>query len=108
MGRVKSTIQNTFLQNNVTQTYPKLGNNSKIPIISFSATSPSLTSLRSAYFIRAPLNDSAQLEAVTSIVKAFGWREVVPNYVDNEFERELFLILLITFKKSMVEPPTEV
>ncbi|CAA2974319.1 Glutamate receptor [Olea europaea subsp. europaea] len=62
-----------------------LGNNSKIPIISFSATNPSLTSLRSAYFIRATLNDSAQLEALTSIVKAFGWREIVPIYVDNEF-----------------------
>ncbi|CAA2974318.1 Glutamate receptor [Olea europaea subsp. europaea] len=62
-----------------------LGNNSKIPIITFSATSPSLTSLRSPYFIRATLNDSAQLEAITSVIKAFGWREVVPIYVDNEF-----------------------
>ncbi|XP_031280822.1 glutamate receptor 2.7-like [Pistacia vera] len=62
-----------------------LGNKSQVPILSFSATSPSLTSLRSPYFFQATQNDSSQVGAITSIIQAFGWREVVPIYVDNEF-----------------------
>ncbi|KAM6559207.1 hypothetical protein CsatA_028446 [Cannabis sativa] len=63
----------------------ELGNKAQIPIITFSAKSPSLTSLRSPYFFRIAANDSSQVEAIAAIVKAFGWRQVVPIYVDNEF-----------------------
>ncbi|XWS17895.1 hypothetical protein CRYUN_Cryun33cG0107700 [Craigia yunnanensis] len=62
-----------------------LGNKSQVPIISFSATSPSLTSLRSPYFFRATQNDSSQVKAISAIVQAFGWREAVLIYIDNEF-----------------------
>ncbi|RVW72750.1 Glutamate receptor 2.7 [Vitis vinifera] len=62
-----------------------LGDKAHVPIISFSATSPSLSSLRSRYFVRATLNDSAQVPAMRAIVQAFGWREVVLIYVDNEY-----------------------
>ncbi|KAL8170431.1 hypothetical protein V2J09_022235 [Rumex salicifolius] len=56
-----------------------------VPIISYSATSPFLSSLKSNYFIQATQVDSAQVEAIKSLVQAFGWRQVVPIYVDNEF-----------------------
>ncbi|KAM7480983.1 hypothetical protein LguiB_005566 [Lonicera macranthoides] len=46
---------------------------------------PSLTSLRSEYFVRATLNDSSQVNALTAIIQAFGWRNVVPIYVDDDF-----------------------
>ncbi|GLT47978.1 hypothetical protein SLA2020_216250 [Shorea laevis] len=62
-----------------------LGNKSQVPIISFSATSPFLSSLRSQYFIRAAHDDSSQVKAISAIVQAFGWREAVPIYVENEF-----------------------
>ncbi|XP_048332067.2 glutamate receptor 2.9 [Ziziphus jujuba] len=62
-----------------------LGDRARVPIISFSAKSPSLTSLRSQYFFRTAKNDSAQVKAISAIVQAFGWREAVPIYVDNEF-----------------------
>ena len=62
-----------------------LGSKARVPIISFSATSPSLSSLQSQYFIRATLNDSAQVPAIRAIVQTFGWREVVLIYVDNEY-----------------------
>ncbi|KAJ0090981.1 hypothetical protein Patl1_12656 [Pistacia atlantica] len=62
-----------------------LGNKSRVPILSFSATSSSLTSFRSPYFFQATQNDSSQVGAITSIIQAFGWREVVPIYMDNEF-----------------------
>ncbi|KAL6295911.1 hypothetical protein ACE6H2_004053 [Prunus campanulata] len=62
-----------------------LGDNAQVPIISFSATNPSLTAIRSPYFLRAAQNDSSQVKAISAIIQAFGWREVVPIYVDNEF-----------------------
>ncbi|KAF8015220.1 hypothetical protein BT93_H0889 [Corymbia citriodora subsp. variegata] len=62
-----------------------LGNKSHVPIISFSATSPSLSSIRSPYFIRATQNDSSQVNAISAVVQAFGWKEAVLIYVDNEF-----------------------
>ncbi|PIN03072.1 Glutamate-gated kainate-type ion channel receptor subunit GluR5 [Handroanthus impetiginosus] len=62
-----------------------LGHKAQVPIITFSATSPSLTSIRSPYFIRTTLNDSSQVNAIGAIVHAYGWREVVLIYEDNEF-----------------------
>ncbi|CAB4296534.1 unnamed protein product [Prunus armeniaca] len=62
-----------------------LGDKTQVPIISYSATNPSLTSIRSPYFLRAAQNDSSQVKAISAIIQAFGWREVVPIYVDNEF-----------------------
>ncbi|GAV77833.1 Lig_chan domain-containing protein/SBP_bac_3 domain-containing protein/ANF_receptor domain-containing protein [Cephalotus follicularis] len=62
-----------------------LGDKANVPIISFSASSPSLTSLRSSYFFRATTNDSSQVKAISAVVQAYGWREAVPIYVDNDF-----------------------
>ncbi|KAB1223980.1 Glutamate receptor 2.2 [Morella rubra] len=58
-----------------------LGEKAQVHIISFSATSPSLTSLRSSYFFRVAQNDSSQVKAINAIIEAFGWREAVPIYV---------------------------
>uniref|UniRef100_A0A1J3FSN4 Glutamate receptor n=6 Tax=Noccaea caerulescens TaxID=107243 RepID=A0A1J3FSN4_NOCCA len=63
----------------------EIGQKSQVPIISYSATSPSLTSLRSPYFFRATYDDSSQVHAIKAIIKLFGWREVVPVYIDNTF-----------------------
>ncbi|KAL6133901.1 hypothetical protein ACLB2K_066134 [Fragaria x ananassa] len=62
-----------------------LGDKAQVPIISFSTTSPSLTSLQSSYEFRVAQNDSSQLRAISAIIQAFGWSEAVPIYVDNEF-----------------------
>ncbi|KAL1552585.1 glutamate receptor 2.1-like [Salvia divinorum] len=62
-----------------------LGEKAQVPIISFSATSPSLSSTRSPYFARATLSDASQVDAIGAVVEAFGWREVVPVYEENDF-----------------------
>ncbi|XP_047972412.1 glutamate receptor 2.2-like [Salvia hispanica] len=62
-----------------------LGEEAQVPIISYSATSPSLSSTRSPYFFRATLSDATQVDAIADIVEAFGWREVVPVYEENNF-----------------------
>ncbi|GJN33931.1 hypothetical protein PR202_gb22562 [Eleusine coracana subsp. coracana] len=64
-----------------------LGNKSHIPIISFMATSPTLSPSSLPYFVRAALNDSAQLNCIASTIKAYGWRKVVPIYEDTDYGR---------------------
>ncbi|KFK22457.1 hypothetical protein AALP_AAs56165U000200, partial [Arabis alpina] len=63
----------------------EIGQKSQVPVVSYSATSPFLTFLRSPYFLRATYEDSAQVHAIKAIIKLFGWREVVPVYIDNTF-----------------------
>lgn len=64
-----------------------LGDKAQVPIISYSASSPHLSSIanNNNYFIQATQNDSVQVQAITSIIQAFGWRQVVPIYVNDEF-----------------------
>lgn len=66
-----------------------LGDKAQVPIISFSARSPALASLRSSFFFQAAQNDKSQVKAISSLVEAFGWRQVVPIYVDNEYGEAL-------------------
>ncbi|XP_052181357.1 glutamate receptor 2.7-like isoform X2 [Diospyros lotus] len=61
-----------------------IGNKTKVPIIS-PATSPSLSPKENPYFIRAALIGSYQVKPVASIVKAFGWREIVLIYEDSSY-----------------------
>ncbi|KAL7153128.1 hypothetical protein ABFS83_04G144400 [Erythranthe nasuta] len=82
-----------------------LGHKAQVPIITFSATSPSLSSLRSPYFIRATLKDSSQVGAIVAIIQAFGWREVVPIYEDNEFGEGILPFLTDALEKVSVRVP---
>ncbi|CAH8360717.1 unnamed protein product [Eruca vesicaria subsp. sativa] len=68
-----------------TQFMIEIGKKSQVPIVSYSATSPFLSSIRSQYFFRATYDDSSQVHAIKAIIKLFGWREVAPIYVDNTF-----------------------
>lgn len=63
----------------------QIGNRNQVPVISFSATSPTLSSIHVPYFIRTTISDAAQVKAITSLVEAYGWREVVPIYEDTDF-----------------------
>ncbi|KAJ0985058.1 hypothetical protein J5N97_003414 [Dioscorea zingiberensis] len=75
-----------------------LGNETRVPIISFSATSPSLSPERTPYFIRTAINDSSQVGAISALVKFFGWREVVPVYEDTDFGSGIIPYLVEAFQ----------
>ncbi|EOA26533.1 hypothetical protein CARUB_v10022590mg [Capsella rubella] len=62
----------------------RLANKTRVPTITFSASSPLLTSIKSPYFVRATVNDSSQVKAIASIFESFGWRRLVAITVDNE------------------------
>ncbi|RWR75361.1 glutamate receptor 2.7-like protein [Cinnamomum micranthum f. kanehirae] len=53
-----------------------------VPMLSFSATSPFISSIRTPYFIRTALSDFSQVNAIAAIIKAFGWREVIQIWED--------------------------
>ncbi|XP_060673049.1 glutamate receptor 2.8-like [Ziziphus jujuba] len=62
-----------------------LGDRAQIAIISFSATSPSLSPTQNPFFIRTAQDDFSQVKALTSIVETYGWKKVVLIYEDIEY-----------------------
>ncbi|XP_011623931.1 glutamate receptor 2.7 [Amborella trichopoda] len=62
-----------------------MGSKTKVPIVSFSATSPLLPSTQTPYFIRATLNDSTQAKPLASLFQAYNWRQAVAIYEDTEY-----------------------
>uniref|UniRef100_A0A6N2M112 Receptor ligand binding region domain-containing protein n=1 Tax=Salix viminalis TaxID=40686 RepID=A0A6N2M112_SALVM len=77
----------------------ELGGKAEVPIVSFSATSPTLSATRSKYFVRTAQDDSSQVKAIASIVQAYGWREIVPIYEDTEYGNGLVPFLLEAFQE---------
>ncbi|KAL2461616.1 Glutamate receptor 2.8 [Abeliophyllum distichum] len=61
-----------------------LGDRARVPIISFSATSPSLIP-RTPYFVQTAQSDADQVEGIASIVETFRWNQVVIIYEDTEY-----------------------
>ncbi|XP_062019357.1 glutamate receptor 2.7-like isoform X1 [Rosa rugosa] len=82
----ETSMQASFIVN--------LGDEAHVPILSFSASAPYLTSLRSPYFFRITQTDSYQVKAISSIVQNFGWRQVVPIYVDNMYGEGIIPFLI--------------
>ncbi|KAM3714502.1 hypothetical protein ACJW31_01G337500 [Castanea mollissima] len=67
----------------------ELGRKAQVPIISFSATSPSLCPSQNKFFLRTAQDDTAQVKAIADIFKAFGWPEIVLIYEDTEYGNSL-------------------
>ncbi|KAH7866518.1 hypothetical protein Vadar_021355 [Vaccinium darrowii] len=74
-----------------------LGNRFHVPIISFSATSPSMLS-ETPYFIQTALSDDAQVGAISSIIKAFQWRQITIIYEDTDYGNGLMPSLCTAFQ----------
>ncbi|KAK4257631.1 hypothetical protein QN277_007194 [Acacia crassicarpa] len=83
----------------------QLGHKLHVPIVSFSATSSSLSSTRSKYFIRTTQDDCSQSQAIAAIIEAYGWREIVPIYEDTEYGRGLIPYLADELEKVNTRVP---
>ncbi|XP_031093554.1 glutamate receptor 3.6-like isoform X1 [Ipomoea triloba] len=64
-----------------------LANELQVPLLSFAATDPTLSSLQYPFFVRTSPNDLFQMAAVASIVDYYEWREVVAIFVDDDYGR---------------------
>ncbi|KAJ0090384.1 hypothetical protein Patl1_14381 [Pistacia atlantica] len=62
-----------------------LGRKTNVPIVSFSATSPSLSPTKNEFFIRTAHDDSFQVKAIADIVKSYGWTELILIYEDTNY-----------------------
>ncbi|KAK1352725.1 Glutamate receptor [Heracleum sosnowskyi] len=81
IGPQKSS-QASFVLNLGPSTFPT--DRAHVPVISFSATSPSLRR-RSQYFIQTAQSDATQVGAIASIFKKFQWREAVVIFEDTDY-----------------------
>ncbi|KAL5706074.1 hypothetical protein ACHQM5_024283 [Ranunculus cassubicifolius] len=64
-----------------------VANELQVPLLSFSATDPTLSSLQFPFFVRTTQNDLYQMTAIAEIVDYYGWREVIVIYIDDDYGR---------------------
>ncbi|KAL4654542.1 hypothetical protein ACB092_01G387000 [Castanea dentata] len=82
-----------------------LGERAHVPILSFSATSPFLSTNHNPFFIQTTQDDSAQVKAIAALIQAYGWREVIPIYEDTDYGNDLILYLIDAFQEVDVRFP---
>ncbi|KAL2502318.1 Glutamate receptor 2.7 [Forsythia ovata] len=63
----------------------ELGGKVHVPVISFTARSPTLPYVQNRYFVRTTLDDMYQAQALADICHGFEWSEVVILYEDTEY-----------------------
>ncbi|KAG1368274.1 glutamate receptor 3.5-like [Cocos nucifera] len=64
-----------------------VGNELHVPLLSFAATDPTLTSFEYPYFLRTTQNDYFQMNAIADMIGYYGWREVIAIFVDDDYGR---------------------
>ncbi|XP_052142707.1 glutamate receptor 2.9-like [Oryza glaberrima] len=62
-----------------------IGSHSRVPVLSYSATSPSLSPAQTPFFVRAAVNDSFQAAPVAAVLDAFRWRAAAVVYEDSPY-----------------------
>uniref|UniRef100_A0A2N9FII7 Ionotropic glutamate receptor C-terminal domain-containing protein n=1 Tax=Fagus sylvatica TaxID=28930 RepID=A0A2N9FII7_FAGSY len=82
-----------------------LGEKAQVPILSFSATSPFLSPNHNPFFIQTTQDDSGQVKAITALVHAYGWQEIIPIYEDTNYGNGLILYLKDAFQEIDVRFP---
>ncbi|KAK9670491.1 hypothetical protein RND81_13G205100 [Saponaria officinalis] len=87
----------------------------KVPLLSFAASDPSLSTLEYPFFVRTTQNDFFQMAAIADIVNYFGWRKVTAIYNDDDFGRNGIAVLedklaktqcTISYKAAMNPSPS--
>ncbi|KAJ0966785.1 hypothetical protein J5N97_023702 [Dioscorea zingiberensis] len=64
-----------------------VANELQVPLLSFGATDPTLSTLQFPFFIRTTQSDIFQMQAVAEIVDYYQWRQVIAIFVDDEYGR---------------------
>ncbi|KAI9077358.1 hypothetical protein K1719_040671 [Acacia pycnantha] len=64
-----------------------IANELQVPLLSFSATDPTLSSLQFPFFVRTAPSDVYQMAAIAGLVDFYGWRDVIAIYADDDHGR---------------------
>lgn len=59
----------------------------QVPLLSFGATDPSLSSIQFPFFVRSTQSDSYQMAAVAHIIDYYSWKEVIAIFIDDDYGR---------------------
>ncbi|KAF8042610.1 hypothetical protein BT93_A1060 [Corymbia citriodora subsp. variegata] len=72
----------------------------RVPIISFSASSPFLSREKNTNFIRMTTNDNFQVGAIAALVQKFGWRELAIIHEDSSYGNGIIPDLLVALHEG--------
>lgn len=64
-----------------------ISNALQIPLISYAATDPSLSSLQFPYFLRTAPSDSSQMVVISDFIDFYGWKEIIAVFEDTDYGR---------------------
>ncbi|KAJ1289770.1 hypothetical protein BS78_02G189800 [Paspalum vaginatum] len=82
-----------------------LATSAEVPVVSFSATGPSVSPSGARFFARAALSDAAQAGAIAALATYFGWRRVVPIYQDDDYGAAFVPFLVDALTEARAEVP---
>ncbi|XP_075650001.1 glutamate receptor 3.3 [Castanea sativa] len=71
----------------------QVANELKVPLLSFGATDPTLSSLQFPFFVRTTQSDLYEMTAVADIVDHYGWKAVIAIFIDDDYGRNGMLAL---------------
>lgn len=64
-----------------------VANDLQVPLLSFAATDPTLSSLEYPFFVRTTQNDLFQMAAIAELVDYYQWKRVIAIFIDDEYGR---------------------
>ncbi|GLT96788.1 hypothetical protein SLE2022_143870 [Rubroshorea leprosula] len=64
-----------------------IANGLKVPLVSFAATDPTLSSLQFPFFVRTTQSDSYQMAAMADLIEFYGWKEIIAIFIDDDYGR---------------------
>ncbi|KAK3143880.1 hypothetical protein QOZ80_4AG0306160 [Eleusine coracana subsp. coracana] len=64
-----------------------VANELQVPLLSFAATDPTLSSLQYPFFVRTTHSDQFQMAAVADLVEYYGWKLVTAVFIDDDYGR---------------------
>ncbi|XP_057787760.1 glutamate receptor 2.8-like [Salvia miltiorrhiza] len=80
--------------------FAELGQNVRVPIISFASSSSATSYTDNHYFIRATPDDAVQMQALAAICKGFQWSELAILYEDTDSGSHFVSLLNKEFQKA--------
>lgn len=64
-----------------------IANGLQVPLVSYGATDPTLSSLQFPYFLRTTHSDAFQMDAMADLIEFYAWKEIIVVFVDNDYGR---------------------
>lgn len=64
-----------------------VANELQVPLLSFGATDPTLSSLQFPFLVRTAQSDLYQMTAVADIVDHYEWKQVIAIFIDDDYGR---------------------